>query len=105
MKKLLTVFLLATGMIFAQFSVGVHIGPMPRVRVEHQSRRPNARSVWVTGHWDVVNARYAWHPGYWTEPPYDGAIWYAPTHDGNLYHDGYWKGRDGRVEHDGKHRY
>jgi hypothetical protein len=100
MKKLLAVLILAAGTMFAQFSVGIHIGPMPRARVEHQSRRPNVRSIWIAGHWDVVNHRYVWHPGYWTEPPYEGARWIAPSHDGQMFHDGYWDGDKGRRDHD-----
>lgn len=99
MKRLLAVLFLAVGVLIAQVSVGIHIGPMPRARIEIQTHRPNDRSIWIAGHWDVVNNHYVWHHGYWTTPPYEGAIWYAPTHDGQMYHDGYWNGNKGRVEH------
>lgn len=102
MKKILAVLILTAGTILAQFSVGVHIGRMPKPRVEHQSPRPSESSIWVAGHWDVVNNKYVWHSGSWTEPPYEGATWNAPSHDGKMYHDGYWDGDKGRRDHDRK---
>ena len=33
-------------------------------------------------------------------PPYAGAHWVVPRHDGERFYAGYWEGNRGRVEHD-----
>ena len=99
---LLVAILLATGSaIHAQVSVGVVIGapPPPRV-VAVVPVRPGPEFVWVEGYWYPVGKRYRWHEGYWTRPPYEGARWVGPRHDGERYYAGYWEGEHGRVEHD-----
>ena len=101
MKKLLAALLLTAGIGFGQFSVGIHIGQPPRPRVIRV--RPNAPGPgysWVDGYWYPVGSRYTWHQGYWTRPPYAGAHWIAPNHDGTRYFAGYWDGEHGRIEHD-----
>jgi hypothetical protein len=99
--KLIVLMLLATGAVFAQFSVGVRIGapPAPRV-VRVQPRSPGEGYTWVGGYWYPVGNRYTWHDGYWTRPAYEGAHWVEPHHDGTRYFDGYWDGGHGQVAHD-----
>jgi hypothetical protein len=85
----------------AQVSVGISIGAPPPPRVVYAERvAPEPGFVWVTGYWYPVGHHYRWHEGYWTRPPYEGAYWVAPRHDGRQYFVGYWAGERGRVEHD-----
>jgi hypothetical protein len=101
----LLVGMLLTGIsVFAaQVSIGIRIGapPPPRV-VRVQPARPGPDFFWIEGYWYPVNGKYRWHEGYWTRPPYAGAHWVAPHHDGQRFFDGYWEGDRGRVEHDHK---
>jgi hypothetical protein len=101
-KKLLALMLLAGGFMFAQVSLGIHIGPPPRPRVVHvQPVSPGEGYVWVGGYYYPVNGRYVWHDGYYSRPPYQGAVWIAPRHDGQQYYNGYWQGEGHeRYEHD-----
>jgi hypothetical protein len=102
MTLLLALTLLAAGSVAdAQVSVGIRIGPPPRPRVIRvQPRRPYSDSVWIGGYWYPAGRRYRWHDGYWTRPPYEGARWIEPHHDGEQFFQGYWGGDRGRVEHD-----
>jgi hypothetical protein len=87
--------------IGAQVSIGVRIGPPPAPRVVRvQPSSPGPGFVWVEGYWYPVEHHYRWHNGYWTRPPYEGARWVGPRHDGERFHDGYWDGEHGRLEHD-----
>ena len=98
---LATLILGAASAAQAQVSVGIQIGPPPPPRVVHTiPRRPGADYVWIDGYWYPVGHRYVWHQGYWTLPPYVGARWTAPRHEGNRYFEGYWAGDRGRIEHD-----
>lgn len=85
----------------AQISVGIVIGapPPPRV-IAVVPTRPGPDFIWVEGYWYPVGHHYKWHPGYWTRPPYEGARWIPPRHDGERYFAGYWDGGHGRREHD-----
>ena len=99
--KLLAAVLLAAGSLFgAQVSLGITIGAPPPPRVYVQPPAPGPGFVWVSGYWYPVGHRYRWHAGYWTRPPYPGAVWVAPHHDGRQYFAGYWGGNRGRIEHD-----
>lgn len=100
-QKLLSLVLLAAGTVFGQVSIGIRIGapPPPRV-VRVRPLAPGPEYVWVDGYWYAVGSRYRWHEGYWTRPPYAGAMWVAPRHDGERYYTGYWQGDRGRFEHD-----
>jgi len=99
---LLALMLLALGSgVDAQVSIGIRIGPPPAPRVVRvQPPRPGPSHVWIEGYWYPVGRHYKWHNGYWTQPPYEGARWVAPHHDGQQYFGGYWEGDRGRVEHD-----
>ena len=100
-KKLFAMALLAAGSMFAQMSVGVRIGapPPPRViRVRPMSPGPGYH--WVEGYQYPVGNHYRWHDGYWTRPPYEGATWVMPRHDGERYYNGRWEGSRGQIEHD-----
>lgn len=95
--------MLLTGMsVFAaQVSIGIRIGPPPPPRVlRMQPPRPGPEFVWIEGYWYPVGKKYRWHAGYWTQPPYAGARWVVPRHDGQQYFAGYWEGDRGRIEHD-----
>ena len=85
----------------AQVSIGVRIGPPPPARVVRvQPARPAADFVWIEGYWYPVGNHYKWHQGYWTRPPYEGARWVGPRHDGRQFFEGYWEGDRGRLDHD-----
>jgi len=99
--KLLAATLLCGGSLFAQFSVGIRIGPPPPPRVVRvQPVAPGPGYLWVQGYYYPVGGRYRWHDGYWSRPPYEGAHWVAPEHNGQEYIAGYWAGERGRMEHD-----
>ncbi len=100
----LAAILLSGGAVFgAQVSIGIRIGPPPAPRVIHTTpARPGANYSWVDGYWYPVGRSYKWHSGYWTQPPYAGARWTPPHHDGRMFYNGYWAGDKGRVEHDHK---
>ena len=102
MKRLLLASLLfATASAFAQVSVGITIGAPPPPRVlRARPVAPGPDFVWVEGYWYPVGNHYKWHAGYWTRPPYAGAVWVAPHHDGQRWFDGYWGGDRGRIAHD-----
>jgi hypothetical protein len=103
MKKTLLILTLLVGAsaAFGQVSVGIRIGapPPPRI-VRVQPGRPGPDYIWVDGYWYPVGGRYRWHDGYWTRPPYAGARWVGPRHDGSQFFVGYWDGDRGRFEHD-----
>jgi hypothetical protein len=101
--KLLALLLMAGASLFGQISVGIRIGHPPPVRaVRVQPRSPGEGYAWVGGYWYPVDGHYKWHDGYWTKPPYAGARWVEPRHDGEQYFAGYWDGDRGRKEHDHK---
>jgi hypothetical protein len=84
-----------------QISIGINIGPPPAPRVVRVlPPTPGPDFVWIEGYWYPVGRHYKWHEGYWTRPPYVGARWVAPHHDGGQYFVGYWDGDRGRFEHD-----
>jgi len=99
MKKLIAIALLMAGSIFGQISLGIRIGPPPAPRVFVRPAAPAGGYVWVDGYWYPVRGHYRWHAGYWTRPPYEGAVWVGPHHDGSRYFAGYWQGSRGRMEH------
>src|SRR5579862_2236886 len=89
---MLTVAMLLAGVTAsrAQVSLGIRIGapPPPRVlRVRPVS--PGPEYVWIDGYWYPVGGHYRWHAGYWSRPPYEGARWVGPHHDGDQYFAGY----------------
>jgi WXXGXW repeat (2 copies) len=85
----------------AQVSFGIRIGPPPRPHVVRElPPSPGPEYAWIDGYWYPVRGRYRWHEGYWTRPPYEGARWVAPRHDGEQFYAGYWEGDRGRFEHD-----
>ena len=95
--------LLAGGTAFAQISIGVgiRIGPPPPPRVVAvRPVTPGPDYVWVEGYWYPVGNHYKWHAGYWTRPPYPGAVWVVPRHDGQMFYQGYWQDDRGRYPHD-----
>jgi hypothetical protein len=93
-KKLLALLLLAGGCAFAvDFNIGIRIGPPPAPRVVRTHVvSPGPGYVWIDGYWYPNGSRYAWHNGYWTRPPYEGALWIGPRHDGQQYFEGHWEG-------------
>jgi hypothetical protein len=99
---LLAVMLLASGSVIgAQVSFGIRIGPPPQPRVVRVlPPQPGPEFVFVDGYWYPSGRHYKWHEGYWTRPPYEGARWVAPHHDGQQFFEGYWEGDRGHLEHD-----
>ena len=87
----------------AQISIGIRIGapPQPRI-IRVQPRSPGEGYAWITGYWYPQGNKYRWHQGYWTRPPYQGARWVEPHHDGQQYFAGYWNGDKGDFNHDHK---
>ncbi len=103
MKKTLLLLVLFAGAsgLFAQFSIGIRIGPPPRPRVVRvQPRSPGADYSWVDGYWYPSGRRYAWHGGYWSRPPYAGASWTGPHYAEGQYFDGYWQGGGRQMKHE-----
>jgi WXXGXW repeat (2 copies) len=100
---LLCITLLAGIPASAQISVGIRIGapPEPRV-VAVVPAQPGPEFVWIGGYWYPVEGHYRWHEGYWSRPPYEGARWVGPRHDGERFYNGYWDGDRGRMEHSHK---
>jgi hypothetical protein len=102
-KTALIVAMLLGGVsaVAAQISIGVRIGPPPPPRVVRiVPDRPGPEFIWIEGYWYPVGNHYRWHQGYWSRPPYEGARWVGPHHDGERFYEGYWEGERGRVDHD-----
>ena len=101
-EKLLAMALVAAATVFgADISIGIRIGPPPPARVVRVlPASPGPGFIWVGGYWYPSGNHYKWHEGYWTRPPYEGAVWVGPRHEGGLFYDGYWEGPRGRWEHD-----
>ena len=105
-KALLRASLIAAALlfampVFAQISIGIRIGPPPAPRVvAFRPASPGPDFMWVEGYWYPVGAHYKWHEGFWARPPYAGARWIGPRHDGERFFDGYWDGEHGRVDRD-----
>lgn len=103
MKTLLATLVLAGTCAFGQISIGIQIGPPPPPPVVAvRPLAPGPDFVWVQGYWYPAGRKYKWHTGYWTRPPYPGAVWVVPHHDGERYFEGYWEGDRGRFEHNHK---
>lgn len=104
--------LLAGSSLFGQISIGIRIGQPPPPRVLRvRPVNPGVGFMWVEGYWYPSNNRYAWHNGYWTRPPYEGAVWSGPRYDGQQFFDGYWSGgqrqqmpHDHRWDRDNRNR-
>ncbi len=93
--------ILASGPVFGAQSIGIRIGPPPPPRVVRVlPPKPGPDFIWVDGYWYPDGNRYRWHEGYWTRPPYPGARWVMPHHDGRQFFEGYWEGERGRIQHD-----
>jgi WXXGXW repeat (2 copies) len=89
------------GVANAQISLGIRIGPPPPPRVVAvRPVAPGPDYTWIDGYWYPSGGHYVWHAGYWSRPPYEGARWVGPHHDGHQFFEGYWDGPHGRVEHD-----
>jgi hypothetical protein len=99
-NKLLALALFASAALFGQVSLGIRIGPPPAPRVVVRTAAPGPGYSYIDGYWYPVSGHYRWHGGYWTRPPYEGAVWVGPNHDGQRYFNGHWEGAHGRVEHD-----
>ena len=89
---------------YSQVSIGILIGapPAPRVlavRPPCPDPEDEDEYVWVDGYWYPVEGHYYWHRGYWTRPPYVGAVWVVPHYEDGRYYGGYWRGPRGRFEH------
>ena len=106
MRKLLqtlaisALFLAPASAAHAQISFGVRIGEPPAPRAYRVPPQPGPDYVWVEGYQYPQGSHYAWHNGYWTRAPYEGAYWVQPYHDGQQYYAGRWEGSRGNVAHD-----
>src|SRR5450631_1865682 len=101
MKTLFAAMLLTAGLGFGQVSVGIRIGPPPPPRVVRvRPVAPGPGYFWVDGYWYPNGNRYRWHEGYWTRPPYEGAHWVGPRHEGGMFFEGFWDGPRGHFDHD-----
>ena len=106
MRKLLQTIAVATLLLVpaaaanAQVSFGITIGqPPPPPRAYRVPAQPGPDYEWVEGYWYPQNGRWAWHNGYWTRPPYEGAYWAAPYYNRGEYFEGRWEGQHGPVNH------
>jgi len=84
----------------AQVNFGIRIGEPPAPRAYRVPPQPGPDYVWVEGYQYPQGSHYAWHNGYWTRPPYEGAYWVAPYHGDGQYFAGRWEGARGNVAHD-----
>jgi hypothetical protein len=101
MKKLMVLVCLGAASLFGQVSIGIRIGPPPAPRVIRvRPVAPGPAYDWIDGYWYADGRRWKWHAGYWTLPPYAGARWVGPRHDGERFYAGYWEGDRGRFDHD-----
>jgi hypothetical protein len=107
MRKLLQTFAIAALLLApasaaqAQVTFGIRIGAPPAERAYRVPPQPGADYVWVEGYqYPQGNKKYAWHDGYWTRPPYQGAYWVAPYYSGGQYFAGQWEGNRGNIAHD-----
>ena len=81
--KLFTLVLLAGGSLFAEthWSIGIGLGtpyyypPPPPPVVVYTPPCPGPEYTWIPGYYYPVGARFAWHAGFWSRPPYAGAYW------------------------------
>jgi hypothetical protein len=90
-RKLLALALLSVGVMFAQISVGIQIGPPPQPRIIRvRPVQPGPGYSYVDGYWYANNGRYNWHDGYWTRPPYESASWMQPRYEGGRFYQGFW---------------
>jgi hypothetical protein len=101
-KKLLALMLFAGATMFGGVELGIHIGAPPRPRIVRvRPVSPGVGYSYVDGYWYPESGHYKWHDGYWSRPPYEGSMWIAPHHDGQMYFNGYWQSEGHeRVEHD-----
>jgi hypothetical protein len=83
----------------AQVSFGIRVGEPPAPRAYRVPVRPSPDYVWVEGYQYPQGARYQWHDGYWTLPPYEGAYWVEPYYYGGMYYSGQWEGSRGNFGH------
>jgi hypothetical protein len=99
--KMFAATLFAAVSMFGAVTLGIRIGPPPPPRIVVRTHSPGPGYTYVEGYWYPVGGHYKWHGGYWSRPPYEGALWIGPHHDGQQYFPGYWQGpgRE-RVEHD-----
>ncbi len=100
-KRLFALVIVAAGSsIAADISIGIQIGaPPPPQVVVVRPVMPGPEWAWVEGYWYPVHHHYVWHAGYWTRPPYEGAIWVGPRYESGRYFAGYWRGDRGELEH------
>ena len=96
--KLLALFLLAGGSLFAGPRIVVGIGaggygpPPPPPRVAYvQPPCPGPGYTWVSGYWYPAGPRYVWRAGYWAPRPHPRARWIAPRYYRGHYYRGYWR--------------
>ena len=95
-----TLFLAPVPPAHAQVSFGITIGPPPRWRPSRVPAWPGRDFIWVDGYWYPIGPRWVWHEGYWTRPPFEGAYWIEPYHNGRQFVPGYWESNRGRFDHD-----
>src|ERR1700730_11814257 len=106
MKKLLqtlaisTLILAPASTASAQINFGIRIRAPPEPHASRVPPRPGPDYVWVEVYQYPQGSRYAWHDGYWTRPPYEGAYWVDPYHVNGRYFAGRWEGNRGIVAHD-----
>jgi hypothetical protein len=84
----------------AQINIGIHLGEPPPPRSYRVPARPGPDYIWVEGYQYPQGSHYAWHNGYWTRAPYQGAYWVAPYHTNGQYYTGRWEGSRGNLAHD-----
>jgi hypothetical protein len=65
----------------------------PEPRMETRPAAPNARAVWIDGHWKWNGRRYVWQSGHWEGNP--KGTWvpghWKKTPRGHVWVKGHWK--------------
>jgi hypothetical protein len=106
MRKLLQTLALSAVLVgsasaaHAQITFGFRFGEPPAPRSYRVPPRPGPDYIWIEGYNYPNGGRYAWHDGYWTRPPYEGAYWVDPYYVGGQYYVGRWEGQRAPIVHD-----
>jgi hypothetical protein len=74
-------------------SVNIQIGgppPAPPGHLPPRWARPYRTAVWIDGHYEAINGRWAWVPGYYAYPPRPGMQWVPGRYRHGYWRPGYW---------------
>jgi hypothetical protein len=78
MKKRLSKIALLSAIVLAfsfSASAQIFVNVRPTYRVVHRVPAPGPRHVWIDEDWRIDGGRYVYAGGYWSAPPFVGAVW------------------------------